>query len=62
MSKYNARCPVCGHINSDVDLDETEGWVECCKCEAVFLAAPDAQQFCKPEPGYSNPSVHTSNT
>ena len=61
MSKNNVRCPICGHVNQDVDLDETEGWVECCKCEAVFMAASDTQQVCKPEPESFNLSVHTSN-
>ena len=61
MSKNSVRCPVCGHINKDVDLDEPEGWVECYKCETVFMAAPDTQQFCKSESRYSNPSVHTRN-
>ena len=59
--RSNVRCPVCGQLNEGVDLDEAEGWVECYKCEAVFMAAPDTQQFCKSESGYSNPLVHTSN-
>ena len=45
MSKINVICPVCGCVNKNVDLDETEGWAECCKCEAVFMASGYAQQF-----------------
>ena len=45
MSKVNVICPVCGCVNKNVDLDETEGWAECCKCEAVFMASGYAQQF-----------------
>ena len=26
MKRSNVKCPVCGHINEGVDLEETEGW------------------------------------
>ena len=45
MKRSNVKCPVCGHINEGVDLEETEGWAECCKCEAVFMAFGYVQQF-----------------
>ena len=45
MKRGNVKCPVCGHINEGVDLEETEGWAECCKCEAVFMASGYVQQF-----------------
>lgn len=46
MKRSNVKCPVCGYINEGVDLEETEGWAECCKCEAVFMASGYVQQFC----------------
>lgn len=45
MKRSNVKCPVCGYINEGVDLEETEGWAECYKCEAVFMASSYAQQF-----------------
>ena len=62
MKRSNVTCPVCGHINGRVDLDETEGWAECCKCETVFMATPVIQRFCKPKPDFFALPVHTSNS
>ena len=30
------RCPLCGQLNESVDLEETEGLVECSRCKIVF--------------------------
>ena len=35
MRKENVRCPMCGTMNYDVDLDETGGWTKCRLCKAV---------------------------
>lgn len=35
MRKENVRCPMCGTMNYNVDLDETSGWVECRLCKAI---------------------------
>ena len=32
MSAVDARCPACGTINKSVDLEETDGWMECESC------------------------------
>ena len=45
MKRSNVKCPICGHINEDVDLEDTEGWVECSKCETVFMAPHDSQHL-----------------
>ena len=29
---YDVACPVCGRINRSLDLEETEGWMECEYC------------------------------
>ena len=48
MERSNVKCPVCGHMNEGVDLEETEGWVECSQCEVVFMARHDSQHlFCQ---------------
>ncbi|MDO4650008.1 MAG: translation initiation factor 2 [Eubacteriales bacterium] len=35
MSLYDAKCPICGCVNKDVDLRETEGWMECERCKEI---------------------------
>ena len=35
MRKENVRCPMCGTMNYDVDLDATDGWTKCHLCKAV---------------------------
>lgn len=35
MMGYNAKCPICGTINHSVDLDETNGWMECERCGSL---------------------------
>ena len=37
MAMTNVKCPICGQMNEGVDLDETEGWVECCRCKNDFV-------------------------
>ena len=32
MSQYDIRCPTYGTINSELNLEETEGWMECDHC------------------------------
>lgn len=34
MKKYDAKCPVCGTVNKDLYLEETEGWMICEHCQA----------------------------
>ena len=38
MKRVNIKCPVCGSINEGLDLEETQGWVECSCCKMTFLA------------------------
>ena len=35
MQKYNRKCPVCGHINHELYLEETNGYMECEKCGSI---------------------------
>ncbi len=41
MTLYDAKCPKCGHMNKDMDLWETDGWMKCEEC----LELTQFQQF-----------------
>ena len=55
MERSNVKCPVCGYVNEGVDLEETEGWVECSKCETVFMAPHDSQRLFSQKLTLNNP-------
>ena len=38
MNSYNVRCPVCGTVNHNLNLEETNGWMECEHCQQVMRA------------------------
>ena len=35
MKSYDLRCPICGTVNRGLNLEETDGWMECEKCGNV---------------------------
>lgn len=35
MKTYDVKCPVCGKLNVGLDLEETDGWMECDRCGNV---------------------------
>ena len=35
MKPVNINCPICGAVNRDVDLQETDGQMECEVCHAI---------------------------
>ncbi len=35
MSAVDVRCPFCGTVNKSLNLEETEGWMECESCGQV---------------------------
>ena len=35
MNATDVKCPICGTINKELDLDETDGWMECESCQNV---------------------------
>lgn len=43
MSRENAKCPFCGTVNYNVNLEETKGWMECEKCKATVNTMPFAR-------------------
>ena len=32
MNAKDVKCPICGTVNRSLDLDETNGWMECEHC------------------------------
>lgn len=32
MNAKDVKCPICGTVNRSLDLDETDGWMECEHC------------------------------
>ncbi len=32
MKAVDIKCPVCGTVNKSLDLEETDGWMECTGC------------------------------
>ena len=35
MSAVDVKCPICGTMNESLDLEETDGWMECEECGNV---------------------------
>ena len=35
MNAKDVKCPICGAVNRSLDLDETDGWIECESCKNV---------------------------
>lgn len=35
MKQYDVKCPICGHVNHNLYLEETDGWMECEKCGSM---------------------------
>ena len=35
MNATDVECPICGTMNEKLDLDETDGWMECEECHNV---------------------------
>ena len=35
MNSVDVKCPICGAMNESLDLEETDGWMECESCGNV---------------------------
>ena len=35
MNDKDVKCPVCGAFNKKLDLEETDGWMECEECHTA---------------------------
>ena len=47
MGRINVKCPLCGHLNEGVDLEETGGWVECENCKTDFAPGEQLERALK---------------
>ena len=49
MMTYDVKCPVCGRINRNLYLEETDGWMECekCSCTAQLMVIPMDEDIMK---------------
>ena len=43
MNAKDVTCPICGKLNEKLDLDETDGWMECEQCHETVRV----QEFIK---------------
>ncbi len=48
MKTFDVRCPVCGHMNHNLFLEETDGWMECEKCNAATRSLKSEDTICIP--------------
>ena len=42
MQLYDVKCPICGTINHNLYLEETDGWMECEHCQQTVKVLPFA--------------------
>lgn len=42
MQLYDVKCPICGTINQNLYLEETDGWMECEHCQQTVKVLPFA--------------------
>ncbi len=40
MKTYDVRCPICGKLNRNLYLEETDGWMECDRCRSTAKIRP----------------------
>ena len=45
MKTYDVKCPVCGHLNLNLYLQDSKGSMECEKCGCVARAKRTKQAF-----------------
>ncbi|MBR3245861.1 MAG: translation initiation factor 2 [Parasporobacterium sp.] len=49
MKMYNKKCPLCGHLNKNLYLEETDGWMECEKCHHDVKVMRYVKGICIPD-------------
>ena len=52
MNAVDVKCPICGTINKSLDLEETDGWME---CECIFHSALESKVIDKDPTIYLSP-------
>lgn len=48
MKTYDVKCPICGTVNKQLYLEETNGWLECEHCENVVGIMKCVKRKCVP--------------
>ena len=48
MKRYTCECPVCGTINKDLYLEDSQGWYVCEKCDTSVQAMEVVKRVCLP--------------
>ena len=59
MSQYDIRCPTYGTINFELNLEETEGWIECENCLQVVEVLSTPGLYKKFVPLYTSAQLAT---
>ena len=44
MKLYDVKCPICGTVNHNLYLEETNGWMECECCQQMVKVQPFAEE------------------
>ena len=44
MSTRDVKCPACGTVNHNVNLEETGGWMECITCGLTVKSLHDTDK------------------
>ncbi|MCD8099389.1 MAG: translation initiation factor 2 [Oscillospiraceae bacterium] len=53
MKVYDIKCPLCGTVNKNLYLDETNGWMECEHCCQVVMVLSADEISHKKVPAYT---------
>ena len=48
MKRYTCECPVCGTINKELYLEDSQGWYVCEKCDTSVQAMEVVKRVCLP--------------
>lgn len=60
MSAVNVECPICGQLNRSLDLEETDGWMECEECGNAVQILKYVKTRCVPRYQMNNCQVLVS--
>lgn len=54
MKTYTVKCPICGTINQNLNLEETDGWMKCIGCKTEVKPMPTPKQLTTKIPVYTS--------
>ena len=46
MKTYDVKCPNCGHMNRNLYLEDSEGWMECESCGCISRVRREERERC----------------